>query len=135
MRSAFARGAAPLVVNLGGGDVTMAEQFLDFHDVDAGIEQERGSGGAQRARRVDAFHHFVAVRQFPFPKRVGELAQIFLFLLDQLTRDGKLAWAASFTAFGALESLKAEETSCPIRFQGHVSTLKCGLVCCRDSGE
>ncbi len=78
MRSAFARGAAPLVVNLGGGDVTMAEQFLDFHDVDAGIEQERGSGGAQRVRRVDAFHHFVAVRQFPFPKRVGELAQIFL---------------------------------------------------------
>jgi hypothetical protein len=35
--------------------VTVAEQFADFHDVDAGVEQQRGGGGAQRVRRVDAF--------------------------------------------------------------------------------
>ncbi len=55
MRSTLARGASSFVVNLGGGDVTVAEQFADFHDVDAGVEQQRGGGGAQRVRRVDAF--------------------------------------------------------------------------------
>jgi len=78
MRGAFARRASAFVVNLGGSHVPMPEQLFDLHDVHAGVEQERGRGGAQRMWRVDAFHHFASVRQFPFPEGVGQLAQIFL---------------------------------------------------------
>src|SRR5450755_825542 len=38
MAGAFARGAAALVVDLGGGDVAVAEQFLHLADMDAGFE-------------------------------------------------------------------------------------------------
>ena len=49
------RGAPPpLVVYLLGGDVLMAEQFLDLADVVGAIEQQRGVGGPQRMRRIKA---------------------------------------------------------------------------------
>ena len=68
------------------------------------------------------------------PMAKVENGKVYACITDQvgtprelMTRDGKLAWAASFTAFGALESLKAEETSCPIRFQGHWFDEESGL--------
>jgi hypothetical protein len=36
----------------------VAQQLFHFHNVHAGIEQERGGGGAQRGRRVHAFGVF-----------------------------------------------------------------------------
>ena len=77
VRGAFAGGAPAFVVNLGGGHVAVAEQFLDLHDVHAGVEQERGRRSPKRMRRVDAFHHLASVRQFPLAQRVGQPAQIF----------------------------------------------------------
>lgn len=62
MRGALAGGAAAFVVDLGGGDVFVAEQFLDFANIDAGIEQERGAGGPERMRIVNAVQHFPALR-------------------------------------------------------------------------
>jgi hypothetical protein len=38
-------------------------QFPDFHDVDAGIEQEGGGSGAKRTERVNAFHDLAAFWQ------------------------------------------------------------------------
>jgi hypothetical protein len=54
----------------------VAEQFLDFHDVHAGIEQERGGGGAARMRRVDAFHGFLAARKFALAQGIRDIRQI-----------------------------------------------------------
>src|SRR5712691_4447725 len=45
-------GSAPaFVVDLGGGDVAVAEQFLHLPNVDAGI-QEQGSGGRPQGMRA-----------------------------------------------------------------------------------
>ena len=62
MRGALAGAAAPLIVDLGGGDVFVAKKFLHFTDINAGIEQERGAGGAERMRIVNAVEHFPALR-------------------------------------------------------------------------
>ncbi len=78
VRSALAGGAPAFVVNLSGRYVPVAEQLFDLHNIDAGIEQERGRRGAQRVRRVHTFHHLVSVRQFPLTERIGQAAQIFL---------------------------------------------------------
>ena len=43
-----------LVVNLGGGDVAVAEQFLDFADVDSGSEEQGGGRRPQGVRGVGA---------------------------------------------------------------------------------
>jgi hypothetical protein len=51
VRGALAGGPAPFVVNLGGRHMPVAQQLFHFHNVHAGIEQERGGGGAQRGRR------------------------------------------------------------------------------------
>ena len=48
MRCALFGRAPPLVVNLSGGDVAVAEELLNLPDVDAGI-QEQGGGGRARA--------------------------------------------------------------------------------------
>jgi hypothetical protein len=40
MRRAFFGRAPAFVVNLGGGDVAVTEQFLHFPNVDAGVEQQ-----------------------------------------------------------------------------------------------
>ena len=53
MGGALLGGAAALVVNLGGGDVTMAEELLDLTDIDAGIEQQGSGGGAQGMGAVE----------------------------------------------------------------------------------
>ena len=54
MRSALGGGDAALVVDLGGGDVAVAEEFLDFADVDPGAQEQGGGGRPQGVRRVDA---------------------------------------------------------------------------------
>ena len=46
---------------------------------------------------------------------------------ELMTREGKLAWCAGFTAFGELDTLKAKETDCPIRFQGQWFDQESGL--------
>jgi hypothetical protein len=51
MGGAFLGRAPAFVVNLGGGDVAVTEQFLHLPNVDAGIE-EQGSGG--RPQRMGA---------------------------------------------------------------------------------
>ena len=53
MRRAFFGGAPAFVVNLGGGDVAVAEEFLDLADIDAGIEEQGSSGGAQGMGAVE----------------------------------------------------------------------------------
>ena len=53
MGGSFGGGAPPLVIDLGGSDVPVAEQVLHLSNVDASIEQQSGSGGAERVRRVD----------------------------------------------------------------------------------
>ncbi len=78
IRSTLARGASSFVVNLGGSDVAMAEQFPDFHDVDARIEKQRGGGGAERMRRIDAFPDLAAVRQFALANGIRQLTQVLL---------------------------------------------------------
>ncbi len=44
MRRAFFGRAPAFVVDLGGGDVAVAKEFLNLPNIDAGIE-EQGSGG------------------------------------------------------------------------------------------
>jgi hypothetical protein len=39
MGGAFLGGAPAFVINLGGGDMAMAEQFLDLAEIDTGIKQ------------------------------------------------------------------------------------------------
>jgi hypothetical protein len=51
MGCAFLGCTSPLVVNLGGGDVAVTEQFLNLPNVDAGIE-EQGSGGRPQGMRA-----------------------------------------------------------------------------------
>ena len=78
MRGPFAGGTPAFIVDLSGGDVAVPEQFFDFHDVHARVEQQRSRRGAQRVRRIHAFHHLVSVWQFALAQRIGKLAQIFL---------------------------------------------------------
>ena len=51
MGGAFLGRAPAFVVNLGGGDVAVTEQFLHFPNVDGGIE-EQSSGGRPQGMRV-----------------------------------------------------------------------------------
>jgi hypothetical protein len=51
MGGAFFGRAPAFVVNLGGGDVAVTEQFLHLPNVDAGI-QEQGSGGRPQGMRA-----------------------------------------------------------------------------------
>ena len=46
---------------------------------------------------------------------------------ELMTCEGKLAWSAGFTAFGELDIAKANETDCPIRFQGQWFDAESGL--------
>lgn len=46
VRGTFGHGDSPLVVDLRRGDVSMAEQILDFPHIDAGAEQQRRRRGA-----------------------------------------------------------------------------------------
>lgn len=41
------RGASAFVIDLRGGDVAVAEEFLDLADVDTDVQQQRGGGGSQ----------------------------------------------------------------------------------------
>ena len=51
MGGAFLGRAPAFVVNLGGGDVAVAQEFLNLADIDASIE-EQGSGGRPQGMRV-----------------------------------------------------------------------------------
>ena len=53
MRRAFFGGAPAFVVNLGGGDVAVAQELLNLADIDAGIEEQGGGGRPQRMRAVE----------------------------------------------------------------------------------
>src|SRR6266849_4162659 len=44
---AFFGSAAPFVVNLGSGDVAVAQQLLNLADIDARIQEQGGGGSAQ----------------------------------------------------------------------------------------
>ncbi len=46
---------------------------------------------------------------------------------ELMTSAGRLAWSAGFTAFGELDTVKAKETDCPIRFQGQWFDEESGL--------
>jgi hypothetical protein len=73
MRGALAGGPAPFVVNLGGGHMPVTQQLFHFHNVHAGIKQERGGGGAQRGRRVHAFGGFFPDGNFRSRSALGTL--------------------------------------------------------------
>ena len=66
MRSALTGGSTAFVVDLGGGDVFVAEQLLHFADVDTGIEHESGARSAERVRVVGAVN-----RALPCPADRG----------------------------------------------------------------
>ena len=53
MRGALLSGAPPFIVNLGGGDVAVAEKFLNLTDVDTGVQEKSGRGRAQRVSTVE----------------------------------------------------------------------------------
>jgi hypothetical protein len=53
MGGAFFGGAPAFVVNLGGGDVAVAQEFLNLTDIDAGIEQQGSGGGPQGMGAVE----------------------------------------------------------------------------------
>ena len=61
MAGALIRRDAALVVDLCRGHVPVAEQVLDFDDVHASFEEQRGRRRPQRVRRVDALAHGRAV--------------------------------------------------------------------------
>jgi hypothetical protein len=67
MRRAFFGRAPAFVVNLGGGDVAVTEQFLHFPNVDAGVEQQ-GRGGRPQGMR--------AVEPRTFLDRPGQLCHV-----------------------------------------------------------
>jgi hypothetical protein len=53
--------AAALVVNLGGGDMAVAQKLLDLAEVGAAVRQGGGGGGPQGVGRVKAAAPGVAV--------------------------------------------------------------------------
>ena len=53
MGGTFLGSAPALVVNLGGGYMAMAQELLDFPDIDAGIQQQGSGGGAQGMGAVE----------------------------------------------------------------------------------
>ncbi len=53
MAGALGGRSPPLVVDLGGGDVAVAEEVLDLYDIHVGVEQERGRGRPQGGGSVD----------------------------------------------------------------------------------
>jgi len=53
MGGAFLGGTPAFVINLGGGDVAVTEQFLHLPNVDAGIEEQGGGGRPQGMRAVE----------------------------------------------------------------------------------
>ncbi len=47
---------------------------------------------------------------------------------ELMTRDGKLAWSAGFTAFGELDTVKAKETDCRFAFRDSGSMKRAGCI-------
>jgi hypothetical protein len=64
VRRAFLSGPAAFVVDLGGSDVAVAEQFLNLADVDAGVKQQRRPGCAERMGAEDARSFFDSTGSF-----------------------------------------------------------------------
>ncbi len=54
MTRGLQRRSAPLVIDLGGRDVSMAKQILDLGNIDTEIEQPGGTCCPQTMWRVDA---------------------------------------------------------------------------------
>lgn len=76
MRGALRSRDAPLVVDLRRGDVAVAEQVLHLSDIDAGVEQQRGGGSAQRVGSVGAAADGRAVLELFFSHRARHAVQI-----------------------------------------------------------
>ena len=53
MGGAFLGGAPAFVVNLGSGDVAVAQELLNLADIDAGIEEQGGGGRPQGMGAVE----------------------------------------------------------------------------------
>lgn len=72
MAGAFGHGAAALVVDLGGGDVTVAEEILHLDNVNASVKEQGGGGGAERVRGIDALAAHDSVLTNNFLHRSGQ---------------------------------------------------------------
>ena len=59
VRSTFLGSAAALVVNLGGGHVTMTEELLHLANIYARIQQQGSDGGAEGMGTIEP-HTFLA---------------------------------------------------------------------------
>lgn len=53
MAGAVGYGASALVIDLGSGDMPMAEKILHLDDINAGIQEQRCRGGPEGMRRED----------------------------------------------------------------------------------
>ncbi len=54
VRGAFGSRAPALVVDLRRRDVPVAEEGLDFGDINAGVKKQGGGGGSKRMWSIDA---------------------------------------------------------------------------------
>ena len=61
MRGALRRAAPPLVVDLRGGDVAVAEQILNFPDVHTGIQEQGCRRRPEGVRRINVYPRAAAV--------------------------------------------------------------------------
>ena len=73
------RAAPALVVNLGGGDMPVAEEIPNLPDVDAGVKEQGSSRGPERMRRVDTARGFGGIRIFVLLDGPRQLLKIALY--------------------------------------------------------
>jgi hypothetical protein len=86
MAGALGGGAAALVVDLGGGDVAVAEEILHLDDVHAGVEQQGSGGGPEGVRSVGGLPGGGAVWWLRLFHGAGELHQIIFHGAPQRPR-------------------------------------------------
>lgn len=78
MAGAFSDGSAALVVNLGSGDVAVAEKILYLADVHAGIEEQGGGRSPKGVRDIDIHAADGAIRNGRLSDGVGQTLQVAL---------------------------------------------------------
>ena len=103
VRRPFGGGDAALVVNLGGGDVPVAEQLLDLADIDAGTQEEGRRRGPERVWRVRAGGRLISATVLA----LGVARQPFEVRHDQAVhRRGVEGGVGEFLAAGVLPGPK-----------------------------